>query len=308
MTPAEARALLAATSVFAKDDADRLWEALLSLDDAAELVEHALRLDWQFHPRGFDNVDLHRRYGDGIVPWLASRLDGDGVLHNHPWCIVPCLLACASGEAFALAWRVRSVQGRTPWGGAGDRDLAMVWAARHPEVARVELAARAPTDARARAVQRALFGAGAGDVLALLDACAAGLFPTRVKLWPAADTPGVRLIAARAAGDWGLALERVDGTRPSGFMAARVSTLAFGSRVRGAIEGVAISTRPVPALAAADLDERLGPAALALPALGLPADAEIVAVVPHASVPSVPSASPLFASLAAALNSASRVM
>ncbi|HVV83538.1 MAG TPA: hypothetical protein VHE35_10720, partial [Kofleriaceae bacterium] len=140
-----ARAILRGVTAFTRDGvdggpgADTLWAALLSLEDAAELVEVASRLDWQFPPRGFDNVELHDRYGDGIVPWLATRLDADGVLHNVPWCVVPCLLRCTSREAFELIWRVTRIEGRTPWGGAGDADLLTAWCARHPEAAAREL-------------------------------------------------------------------------------------------------------------------------------------------------------------------------
>lgn len=98
MRLADARALLAGAAAFVRGDdgdaahtpagfvltSDRLWAALLSLADAAEFVAVATRLRWEFHPRGFDNVDLHRRYGDAIVPWLATRVDGAGVLHNQP--------------------------------------------------------------------------------------------------------------------------------------------------------------------------------------------------------------------------------
>ena len=73
---------------------DQIWAALLSLEDGDELVAAATKLDWQFQPRGMHNVDLHRRYGDAIVRWIAARIDASGVLHSHPWCVMPCLLAC----------------------------------------------------------------------------------------------------------------------------------------------------------------------------------------------------------------------
>ncbi len=308
MPLAEARSILGSARVFGKDDADRLWAALLSLADAAELVEVASRLRWEFHPRGFDNTDLHARYGDGIVPWLATRLDGDGVLQNMPWCVVPCLLRCASREAFELAWRATGIDGRTAWGGCGDGDLVSAWSKRHPEVAQVELAARVTAgEARARAYMRALGrrtdGAPetADDMLALLDACAARLFDTRVRLAPPSAGHDVRAVAARSGDDWGLALEWVDGTRPSGMFAARAAGLAFGSRVRGAVEGVAITSRSLADFHGATLDARLGAPELALPALALVAPATIVAVVPHLAYAPVPSASPVFQALARAV-------
>lgn len=313
----EARARVRAATVFERGEdqvvdgrhvtsADLLWEALLSLADAAELVAEASRLRWEFHPRGFDNRELHERYGDGIVPWLALRLDADGVLHNQPWCVVPCLLACGSPEAFAVAWRTRAIEGRTPWGGAGDGDLAMAWCRAHPDVARAELARLDEPRAwayRCALGERPAGAATAAEILALLDACAQGLFPTRVRLAPPA-TSAVRVVAAREGDAWGLAFEWVDGTRPSGLFAARVATLAFGSRVRGVVDGVAVTSRPVPALAAADLDDRLGPPALALPALGLGPAATVVASIPHVAAAPVPSESPVLRALAAAISSA----
>lgn len=316
MPVARARALLSGTQVFVKGEgeldgrhvltSDLLWEALLSLEDAAELVAVASRLEWQFHPRGFDNVDLHRRYGDGIVPWLASRLDASGLLHNNPWCVVPCLLACGNAAAFELAWQVREIAGRTAWGGAGDGDLVLAWVGRHPVVGRAELERRAPTDQRARTYLRAMGHPGAspasaGSILALLDACALGLMPTRVLLWPPDDANDLRIVAARDADDWGVAIERIEGSRPSGFMAARVVTYAFGSRVGGRTPGAAIAARPVPALDATQLDDRLGSPALALPALALPPAARIVAVIPHAAHAARPSESPVFTRVVAAL-------
>ncbi len=299
MTPDEARAVLATADTYTRDNGDQLWEALLSLDDAAELVAAACRLDWQFQPRGFHNVELHQRYGDGIVPWLATRLDAAGVLHNNPWCVVPCLLACGSAEAFDLAWRARAHDGRTPWGGAGDKDLLTAWREAHPEVALAELERLAPAHPRARAHLRAM-GRRLDDPLALLDACAAGLFATRVKLWPSAGAQDLRLVAARRGDDWGIAIERIEGTRPTGLMAARVVILAYGSRVQGATDGATPTQRAVADFGATDLDARLGPAELTLPALGLEGGT-IVAVVQHAAHVAVPSESPLFTKLAEAL-------
>ena len=118
MPLAEARALLRGSQAFVKGEgvldgqrvlaSDLMWQALLSLADAAEFVEVASRLRWEFHPRGFDNTDLYQRYGDGIVPWLATFVDDDGVLHNVPWCVGPCLLACGSAEASRAARRFKA--------------------------------------------------------------------------------------------------------------------------------------------------------------------------------------------------------
>lgn len=66
-------------------------------------------------------------------------------------------------------------------------------------------------------------------------------------------------------------------------------THAFGSRVRGATHGATVTSRPVPAFDAVELDERLGPPALVLPSLGLAVGATVVASVPY--VPAATSAS-----------------
>lgn len=305
MNTDDARRILAEVDAFTRDRGDELWAALLALADAAELVAVASRLRWEFHPRGFDNTELHDRYGDGIVPWLATRLDGDGVLQNQPWCVVPCLLRCGSAEAFALVWRATGIDGRTAWGGCGDTDLVMAWSLRHPDVARGELERLAPDSARARSYLRAM-GRRAqpetvDDVLALLDACAARLVPTRVRLAPPSAGHDVRVVAARAGDDWGLALEWVDGDRPSGLFAARAVGVAYGSRVRGGFDGATVTSRALADFHGTTLDARLGAPASALPALGLGDGAEVVAVVPHVAFASVPSESDVWRSLAAAV-------
>ncbi len=314
MPLAEARAVLRGVAAFVKGEgellggvnvlaSDQLWAALLSLEDAAELVAEASRLAWQFQPRGMDNVDLHLRYGDGIVPWLASRVDDSGVLHDRPWCIVPCTLACDGDAAFELIWRVRRVAGR-------QISLAAAWLDRHPATGAAALRRLAAADdRRARAHLLALQRRGhapappAGpptidDVLALLDASAARLLSVAIT-WPMVDGTGpsrphgFRAIAARAGDDWGLAIERIEGERKGGVHGARVAVHAFGSQVRG---GAAVSARPLAidvgdaprdgfgdwlaARVAEDLEAVTGAATLSLPALGLGADAVIVAVVP----------------------------
>lgn len=315
MRLADARALLAATDAFVRGDdaaaaqtpggfvltSDRLWAALLSLADGAEFVQVARRLRWEFHPRGFDNVDLHHRYGDAIVPWLATCVDGAGVLHNQPWCVVPCLLACGDAAAFDLAWRVERVDG-------SPLDLLRAWCDRHPGEAARGLAARRPAP---RAVAHLIAlgwrcpdapvpppsrPATASDILGHLDACALELTARQVRAWPAVGgtgdrTPhGWRAIAARAGDDWALILERVEGARASGVQAARVLGFGYGARLPG---GAIQRPRPLrldgaPAAGprfiawlrarlADDPEAVLGPPAAALAPLGL-ADARVVAV------------------------------
>jgi hypothetical protein len=83
--------------------------------------------------------------------------------------------------------------------------------------------------------------------------------------------------------------------------AARAAGISYGSRVHGAADGVTVTSRPLPNFHGATLDERLGPPALALPPLGLGADAAIVAAIPHVAYASVPSESEVWRALAAAV-------
>lgn len=117
---AEARRFLASVDVFRRGKAkfvggsrvfesDRVWAALLSLDNAEEFVRHAKRMEWAFGGRGRGNTAAVERYGIGILPWIESRLRDDGVLVNVPSCVVPCLLAIGTTGALELALRVHAV-------------------------------------------------------------------------------------------------------------------------------------------------------------------------------------------------------
>jgi hypothetical protein len=89
-------------------DSDRLWAALLSLEDADELLREAGRLRWFFHPRGQEDTSLLDRYGEVILPWLLGFVR-EGRLFNIPWCVVPCLLRIGRPEVFDALWGVRTV-------------------------------------------------------------------------------------------------------------------------------------------------------------------------------------------------------
>ena len=138
----EAREVLAGVSVVRRGEEreidgicvhelDRVWLALLSLENAEEFCEHAIRLRWETDVRGRDNIAPYERYGDGILPWIATRVDRAGRLRNEPWCVLPCLLACGSEEAFGIAARVR------------DTGVLRRWVTRHPETGHRLLAERA---------------------------------------------------------------------------------------------------------------------------------------------------------------------
>jgi hypothetical protein len=130
MPLSEARALVRGAEEFRRGEgrdlngewvweSDRLWAALLSLEDAEELLREVRRLRWFFHVRGQENIELVLRYGAVILPWLAEHVDEEGLLHNVPWCIAPCLVAIDAAGAFEALWRVRRIEDGIPEEGPG---------------------------------------------------------------------------------------------------------------------------------------------------------------------------------------------
>ena len=105
---AEARATVAATAAVERDNLDAVWAALCSLADGDELASAAAHLDWQMPPRGKDNVAFVERYGAGALAWLRTRI-GNGVLVNHPWCVLPCVMALDDPGALDLLLDVDGV-------------------------------------------------------------------------------------------------------------------------------------------------------------------------------------------------------
>src|SRR5437868_13585229 len=92
MPIARAREVLGAANAVTRDTLDEIWAAMVSLATPEELVSASRHLDWQHPVRGMENLALVERYGAGALGWLASRAK-DGVLINHPWCVVPSLLS-----------------------------------------------------------------------------------------------------------------------------------------------------------------------------------------------------------------------
>ena len=116
----EARRFLAATDVFRRGKArlvrgtrvfesDRVWAALLSLENAEEFVRHAKHMSWEFSGRRQNETAVLERYGNGILPWIESRLSDETELVNVPSCVLPCLLAMGTTNALELALRIYSV-------------------------------------------------------------------------------------------------------------------------------------------------------------------------------------------------------
>jgi len=232
----QARALLAAATEFRRGethiiegvavfDSDRLWAALLSLEDAEEFNREAKRLDWFFHPRSPLDAAAHKRFGDGIIDWLESCLLPNGVLFNVPCCVVAHLLAVGTPRAFHIANEARDVDHRqdpefgpgmfspdspgdydkydlppSPAGGAysGEgHNMLMTWMDRHPGVAIPLLADIADPESTDDAKRRAAFIIK--NVLAPND-----------HTWGA-----FRIIAEERGEDWTVALfERLDAPLP----------------------------------------------------------------------------------------------
>ncbi|MBC6456582.1 DUF7003 family protein [Actinomadura sp. HBU206391] len=157
----EARTRLSGLAVFRKGEgalvggrfvleSDMTWAALLSLEGAEEFVGHARRLRWEFHVRGRDNLALTERYGDGVLPWIADRVDRNGMLHNVPWCVLPCLLASGAEQAYEIAARVRGVTESIDGGLFSphhqDVEVLCQWITRHPERGHRLLAERAAAE------------------------------------------------------------------------------------------------------------------------------------------------------------------
>lgn len=225
---AEARATIAATTVVDRDNLDAVWAALCSLGDGAELATAAAHLDWQMPPRGKANVAFVERYGAGALAWLRTRV-GNGVLTNHPWCVLPCVMAIDDPGALDLLLDVDGVIAdggtMTAWVfsrapvpddraalDAAALDLVLAWTRRHPDVAYPRLAARARTSPRAAAALRALAAKAPTDVAARLAAAGeAGLvaelaLPTAVSVDAA-----LAELAAASEQSWPVFHANVDG-------------------------------------------------------------------------------------------------
>ncbi len=148
----------------------------------------------------------------------------------------------------------------------------------------------------------------AAEILALLDLAAAD--PAR---WPRDRHHGRRAIAARHGEVWGIAIEQIEGERPGAVLAPRIAVHAFGPKVGKkavtarvlSVTGAPVHPNPyadwIAARLAAKPESLWGPATACLPALGLPKDATVVAVVALAPSAGPPSESAQLQALAAAI-------
>lgn len=253
MPIARARQVLDAATAVTRESLDEIWAAMLSLTTPEELVTATKHLDWQHPVRGMENLALVERYGDGALGWLSSRVK-DGVLINHPWCVVPSLLAIEQPEVLDLLLPLRGavIDGGSMqfWQYTGpdtavdpatlERNalaLVLEWARRHPEVAEAALAARAdhPRAAEARRLIAERNELSVERILATLDGACRGETGT----WPwfnmgvdgRCEYFGLRLVAVRSASGngWSIVLERLMGCDPDSFQIARYAYGPFAS-------------------------------------------------------------------------------
>lgn len=241
----QAREILGGARVVDRDSLDRVWAAMVSLATPEELVAATRHLEWQMPVRGRENVALVERYGTGALGWIASRVHA-GVLINHPWCVVPSLLALGDPGVLEVLLGVRGavVDGGsmrfwqyTPADVEGDAaalehnalELVVEWARRHPEVAHAALTARAehPRAAAALGVIAQRSELSSERILATLDAACraeAGSWPWfNMGVDGRCEYFGLRLIAvrSRSGNGWGIVLERLMGCDPDSLQIAR---------------------------------------------------------------------------------------
>ena len=281
-----ARAIVAGATTFARDGqppADRLWAALLSLEDGAEFSREAARLDWQFpFLRGWDNEDAVLRYGVGALAWLEALLDQTegfvGAVPASPFYFVGTHLLAIGPAAAKTVLRVRRDADADPdgLGFVSDwlaRQDAPAWVAlgelalsgdASAQRALHALARRSPSKARrhlGKELASRVLGAPASleakAILAVLDAAASAPIGERLP-WPTLvasaghfEYHAMRVVAARAkrSDDWGLLIEVVQGDQLGAEDAVRwpatIQCYTYGSKVASGGRYL-LDARPIP--------------------------------------------------------------
>ena len=194
----DARALIREATHVTRDNLDAVWLALCSLESGEELLCLAGGLAWDHPPRGKENLALLERYGAGLLPWLKSRCEG-GTLVNHPWCVLPCLMAMAHPGALELllsvdgvaaevgamrAWQFTRETVRPRYGSVEEDAVreALTWVRRHPDLAWPTLVRLAEVRPRAAEVLRRLATAAPAAVAAQLAATGGADLVARLSL------------------------------------------------------------------------------------------------------------------------------
>jgi len=246
---------------FRPTGSDDLWFALLSLENGAEFCREALRLDWQFPLRGWDNVDAVTRYGLEALPWIAAMLASGFTRWPHFQSSLEQMLISLGAGAAPTVTRVERPGDPDP-----DR-LGLEWLQKHRSAAWVALANAATNgDDEAKRVvsllmtrtpsvaRRELKKVGAHQfidgsrnrvsvetILRILDSAAASDDDERMP-WPKFSAAAghfefhaMRLIAVRAehGDEWGVLVEVIQGDvlDPDARWPATIQQYTYGSNV-----------------------------------------------------------------------------
>lgn len=272
-----ARAHLKDVRIYQRENADLVWGALLSLEDAEEFVSAANRLEWRFPMlRGWENRDAVVRFGVGALPWLETLLDRIkgkvGAIPALPFFFVCTHLLALGPEALNAVLRVRK-EGDADPDGLGfvtewlERQGEPAWDAlvrsTSPEALRAvdALKRRAPKDVAKYLKRAGLTGKrskqplSAEAILRVLDAAATAPMSARIP-WPSMhSTSGhfefhaMRVIAVRQEGGdhWGVLVEVVQGDLldPKAEWPAVVQQYTWGSKVQSGGRYL-LDSRPLP--------------------------------------------------------------
>jgi hypothetical protein len=86
---------------------------------------------------------IEERYGDGVLPWIASRIGDDGVVDDPTLGMTSLLWRSRSPEAFDVAARIRGVDSVLPWfPGPDEPGPLATWILEQPELGSALLAGR----------------------------------------------------------------------------------------------------------------------------------------------------------------------
>lgn len=251
-----------------REEADRMWASVLSLEDAEDLIASTSHLTWDGLVPGQANTALVDRYGEALIDWLETRVR-DGVLLGKPHVLGQCLTRLKTTRALELLLQVEGYAGDSASSPQAQRlDLLYAWVGANVGAATLPLfdhvkslpdpgdplrvfktiilSGPVSTFERIRAARGAeteavferlkLRRALTPEVpLRMLDDAS-----QRPTLWPRfcfgdddrSEYFGLRLILGRERdGDsWGLVLERLEDATPDGLGVQRYGLDGFGMR------------------------------------------------------------------------------
>ena len=240
------------------------WAALVSLADAAEFLRTVKGARWSKQPTGTDRVAPALRYGEAILPWLASFVDKRGVIAKHAIDVEWNLVSIGGPRALEVLLRIasdrteviedfidthrkaayRAFDELSRGGNVRAREVLLAFVAAAPSRRRKELAAALGARASAALLAGASGALEAGAILKVLDAAAIADSDHRLD-WPDFEAyasnftyHAMRVIAARSrtGDDWGIVFEVVlgdlPGRPPRVRWPAAIQQFYYGSRVR----------------------------------------------------------------------------